>query len=315
MKTIDKITKIPLIDVWKYEAKNLTPWLCENIDVISDAIGSQLTNPERELSTGNFNVDIKAEDAEGNIVVIENQFGASDHGHLGKLITYLTSFKAKTAVWIVETPKQEHINAINWLNESENNVDFFLLKLEAIKIGDSNPAPLISKIAGPNEESKKLGKIKKEDTERHKQRLLFWTQLLDTAKIKGLTSFYAISPCKDAWIAVTAGTRGLAFAFWANQFSVRIELRIDRGKGAEEENLQIFNNLKKKEVEITNAFGSSLVWADLEGYRVCCIRKDFDKGGYKSIDTLWESIIDQAVDGMIKLESAIKPHIKDLKIK
>lgn len=314
MKAIEKIIRLPISEVWKYEARNLTPWLCENIDVISDAIGLQLTNPEREQSTGNFNVDIKAEDAEGNTVIIENQYGSSDHGHLGKLITYLTSFKAKTAIWIVEAPKQEHINAVNWLNEAENGVDFYMLKLEAIKIGESNPAPLLMRIAGPSEESLKIGKIKKEDSERHHLRLAFWTLLLDVAKNKGLSSFGAISPSKDAWIAATAGIRGLSYAFWVNQYSVRIELRIDRGKNAEEENIKIFKELKQKESKIEEDFGSPLIWADLEGYRVCSIRKDIDKGGYRSDESLWQGIVDEVVDSMVKLEKAIKPHLKNLKL-
>lgn len=76
----------------------MTPWLCENIDVLSEAIGINLTNAEREQSTGSFNVDIKAEDEDGHVVIIENQFGASDHDHLGKILTYRTAFEAKIAV-------------------------------------------------------------------------------------------------------------------------------------------------------------------------------------------------------------------------
>jgi hypothetical protein len=315
MSVINKISRIPIKQVWKYEDRDLTPWLCDNIDVISDAIGLQITNPEKEQSTGNFNVDIKAEDENGNVVVIENQFGNSNHDHLGKLITYLTSFEAKTAIWIVEEPKQEHINAISWLNEGDNNCDFYLLKIEAIKIGDSAPAPLLSKIVGPSEESRKLGKIKKEDSERHKKRLVFWTQLLEKAKSKGLSSFNSISPTKDSWIGATSGTKGFSYVFWVTQNSVRIELRIDRGKGAEDDNLDILNRLKTKQEKIEEVYGSSLFWADLEGYRVCSIRKDFEHGGYKTEETEWDSIIEEAVVGMVNLELATKPRIKELKLK
>lgn len=315
MDMIHKISRLPIKQVWQYEDKNLTPWLCENIDVISDAIGVNLLNAEREQSTGNFNVDIKAEDENGDNVVIENQFGSSDHDHLGKLITYLTSFKAKTAIWIVEVPKQEHINAINWLNEIDNNVDFFLLKLEAIKIGESNPAPLLTKIAGPSEESRKLGKLKKEDSERHRLRLEFWTQLLETAKEQGLKAFQSISPNKDAWIAATSGTRGMAYTFWVNQHSIRIELRIDRGKGSEDENLEILQELKTHKDKIENAFEEELNWADLEGYRVCSIRKEYTNGGYKNEQEEWKEIIEQAVGDMKKLIEILTPIIKGLKLK
>lgn len=312
---IQKISRVPVKNVWQYEDKHLTPWLCDNIDVISEAIGVQLVNAEREQSTGNFSVDIKAEDENGDNVVIENQYGSSNHDHLGKLITYLTSFKAKIAIWIVESPKQEHINAINWLNESENNVEFYLLKLEAIKIGESAPAPLLSKITGPSEESKKLGKIKKEDSERHRLRLEFWTQLLEISKEKGLKPFYSISPTKDAFISATSGTRGLAYTFWVNQYSVRIELRIDRGKGAEEENLNILNRLKESKEDIERLIGEGMNWADLLGYRVCSIRKDFETGGYKSDQKEWLEVIGQSVSGMKKLMDVLTPMIKELKLK
>lgn len=126
---IDKIIYIPVTEVWRYEARNLTPWLCSNIEMLLESIGLTLVNPEREQSAGNFNVDIKAEDIDGNTVIIENQFGTSDHDHLGKLIMYKTAFNAKAAVWIVENPRQEHINVINWLNESDNGCDFYTKKV------------------------------------------------------------------------------------------------------------------------------------------------------------------------------------------
>jgi Domain of unknown function (DUF4268) len=314
MAEINKITRIDLKEVWRYEDRDLTPWLCDNIDVIGDTIGIQLTNASKEQSTGVFSVDIKAEDLQGNIVIIENQFGNSDHDHLGKLITYLSSFDAKTAVWIVQTPRTEHINAINWLNEGSNGCNFYLLKLEAIKIGDSQPAPLLTKIVGPSDESKNLGQVKKEDAERFNLRQYFWEKVLSKAKSKGLVSFNSISPTKDSWIAAASGKRGLQYVFWVNQSTTRIELRIDRGKGSEEENLKILNALKEHLTEIENAFGGSLQWEDLEGYRVCSVRKDFANGGYKNSTEEIEGITDILVTSMQKLENATKQFIKKLEI-
>jgi hypothetical protein len=45
--------------------------------------------------------------------------------------------------------------------------NFYLLKIEAIQIGDSPPAPLLSVIVGPSEEGKEVGKAKKEMAERY----------------------------------------------------------------------------------------------------------------------------------------------------
>ena len=140
--TIAKIERVPLRDVWKHEAHDFTKWLEENIDVLSDAIDRDIGNVEREKKTESvFSVDLVAEDNDGSSIIVENQLGKSDHDHLGKLITYLTAMQAKVAVWIVADPRPEHVAALNWLNESAS-ADFYLLKIEAIRIEESPPAPL-----------------------------------------------------------------------------------------------------------------------------------------------------------------------------
>ena len=48
----------------------------------------------------------------------------------------MTTLSAKVAIWIVEEPRPEHIGAISWLNESSSG-SFYLLKVEAVKIGES----------------------------------------------------------------------------------------------------------------------------------------------------------------------------------
>ena len=152
---IGKIERVNLRDVWKHEAFDLTTWLQDNIEVLNEAIGLNISNPENEQPAGSFKVDILAEDDSGNPVIIENQLEKSDHDHLGKLITYLVALEAKTAIWIVSDPRPEHLSSISWLNES-SSANFYLLKLEAIKIDDSPPAPLLTLIVGPSEEVKEV---------------------------------------------------------------------------------------------------------------------------------------------------------------
>ncbi|MCZ6851300.1 MAG: hypothetical protein O7F17_06640 [Planctomycetota bacterium] len=101
--SISKLRRAALKDVWPNEATDFTPWLQENIAVLSDTVDIALSTPEREQSTGSFKVDLLAEDRSGDPVVIENQLASSDHDHLGKLLTYLVAFEAKTAIWIVST--------------------------------------------------------------------------------------------------------------------------------------------------------------------------------------------------------------------
>ena len=208
---IGKLSRVPLREVWRHEALDFTTWMQDNIDVLNEVIDLNLENVEREQSAGTFSVDLVAEDDSGNPVIIENQLEKSDHDHLGKLITYLTAIGASSAIWIVANPRPEHVNAISWLNEA-SSASFYLLKVEAIKIGESSPAPLLTLIVGPSAEGREVGEKKRELKERHIIRRRFWTELLEKAKSK--TNLHAnISPGKDSWIGAGSGKQGLGFNY------------------------------------------------------------------------------------------------------
>lgn len=181
INNINRIKRIPLRQVWKREVRDFTFWLQDNPDVLTEVVGIDLLNIEREQSAGNFQVDLLAEDSIGNTVIIENQLEKSDHDHLGKVITYLTAFEAKKAIWIVGEPRSEHVAAISWLNES-TDCEFYLIMLEAIRIGDSDPAPLMTLIVGPSELTREASSAKKDKSIRHQKRYAFWSQLLEKSK-------------------------------------------------------------------------------------------------------------------------------------
>ena len=309
---IGKISRVPLRTVWKHEAYDLTQWLQDNIDVLNDVLDLNLSNPEREQSAGTFNIDIVAEDEAGNPVIIENQLEKSDHDHLGKVITYLVAMGAKAAIWIVANPRPEHIAAITWLNES-SAVNFYLLKIEAIQIGDSPPAPLLTVIVGPSEEGKEVGKAKKEMAERYIIREKFWTQLLNYSKQK--TKLHAnISPTQHNWLGTSAGKQGLGYNYALRKNEAQVELYIDRGKEKGEENKEIFDQLNSKKAEIEKAYGERLNWERLEGKRACRISKRITMGGYRDEEEKWPQIHEAMVDSMIRLSKSLKPHIAKLSI-
>lgn len=309
---IGKISRVPLRTVWKHEAYDLTQWLQDNIDVLNDVLDLNLSNPEREQSAGTFNIDIVAEDEAGNPVIIENQLEKSDHDHLGKVITYLVAMGAKTAIWIVANPRPEHIAAITWLNES-SAANFYLLKIEAIQIGDSPPAPLLTVIVGPSEEGKEVGKAKKEMAERYIIREKFWTQLLNYSKQK--TKLHAnISPTQHNWLGTSAGKQGLGYNYALRKNEAQVEFYIDRGKEKGEENKEIFDQLNSKKAEIEKAYGEGLNWERLEGKRACRISKKITMGGYRDEEEKWPQIHEAMVDSMIRLSKSLKSHIAKLSI-
>jgi hypothetical protein len=195
--------------------------------VLGEAIGVTLASIEREHAVGNFSADLRGEDEDGGVIVIENQLGRSDHDHLGKLLTYVSALDAKAAVWIVADPRPAHVGAVNWLNQAGSTA-FHLLKIEAVRIGESAPAPLLTRITGPSEEAIEVGKTKKDIAERHFERERFWTELLAHAKPR-LRLFANISPTKNNSVGAGSGISGVWFSFVVLKHDSRVELYIDRG--------------------------------------------------------------------------------------
>jgi hypothetical protein len=157
MIQLSKLVRVPLREVWKHEALNFTQWLAlpENIQQLGEVIGVEFIDTQSEVGVGQFYVDILARDENDRKVVIENQLEPTNHDHLGKIITYAAGLQADIVVWIVERAREEHEQAINWLNENTTeHANFFLLQIEAWKIGDSAPAPRFNIIAKPNDWAK-----------------------------------------------------------------------------------------------------------------------------------------------------------------
>lgn len=309
---IGKIKRVPLREVWAHEANDFTKWLEESHDSLSEVIGIRLSNIEREKDAGDFSVDLVAEDEVGNPVIIENQLEKSNHDHLGKILTYLTALGAKTAIWIVSEARPEHIKAISWLNES-SAASFFLIKLEAIQIEDSKPAPLLTLIVGPSKEGRAIGEQKKEMAERYDIRERFWAKLLDYSVTK--TKLHGnISPSQYSWIGTGSGLRGLNYNYVVTQHESAVELYIDRGKESDQENLTIFKQLEASKADVEKDFGGPLEWQELEGRRACRIRFTVTEGGYRDPEDQWPKIHVPLVDAMIRLEKALGPHIKKLKV-
>jgi hypothetical protein len=309
---IGKLERVALREVWKHEAYDFTQWLQQNIDVLNAALGLNLVNVDREQAAGTFSIDLVAEDEGGGTVIIENQLEKSNHDHLGKLVTYLTAMAAKAAIWIVSDPRPEHVAAIAWLNES-GNASFYMVKVEAVKIGESPAAPLFTLIVGPSEEAETVGQTKKEIAERFGIRKRWWTQLIErAAKVSKLHTH--ISPGEYSWLGTSSGIRGLNWNYAVTKDESAAELYIDRGKDSEAENAAIFDQLYANKSAIEAAFGGPLSWERVTGRRACRIRHTEPTGGYRSSEEDWPRIQDATISAMSRLEKALSPYLPKLKI-
>lgn len=313
---VGKLIEVPLREIWKNEAKDFTTWLENNIDFLNEELEKTLTIVSREADVGLFQADLVAEDESGEKVVIENQLQKTDHDHLGKLITYLSNLDAKSAIWVTSEPKQEHINAINWLNEIGNKagIEFYLVKVEGYRIGNSEPATKFSVIAGPSEEAKTIGKEKEADAERIVRRREFWKKLLEKAENR-LPLYSNVSPSGDHWLSAGSGKSGIYYAFliYARKDGGGIDLTISRGKDSQEENKKIFDELRSHKEEIERDFGDSINWKRLDSKISSRLEVQYPIGGLYHPER-WDELQEKMIDGMVRFEKALKKHIVRLKL-
>lgn len=95
--------------------------------MLSNEIGLTLTDVSKEVFVGSYRCDLVAKDETTGInVIIENQLEATNHDHLGKLITYASGLDANVIIWIVKEAREEHRSAIEWLNNNTNKDISFL---------------------------------------------------------------------------------------------------------------------------------------------------------------------------------------------
>ena len=182
---VKKPEYVPLTKAFPNEAHDLTPWLADNIDALAGRLSLALSIEEREKAVGDFKVDLLCKDGDGNKVIIENQVYATDHDHLGKLLTYLVNLDAKTAIWLTSKPGPEHQKVVEWLNESmPRDMAFYLVKAEALKIAGSTYSPVFTLLAGPGKQSRKVGEEKKEWAKEAARLYDFWRALIQHSAAK-----------------------------------------------------------------------------------------------------------------------------------
>ena len=93
------LESIPLRDAWSHEAHNFTPWLADNLHLLSELLGLELELISTEHPVGSFNLDIYAKDLRSeDVVAIENQLERTDHTHLGQVMTYFSALEARKVI-------------------------------------------------------------------------------------------------------------------------------------------------------------------------------------------------------------------------
>jgi hypothetical protein len=314
-RELGTLSRIDARQVWADEARDFTPWLRENISVLGEALGLDLDLVNAEVAVGPFACDLVAKDvAHDRWVVIENQLEATDHGHLGQLLTYGAGVEAAVFVWISPKFRDEHRAAIDWLNEHSDDASaFFAVEIEVLTIDNTHrAAPNFKLVSSPNEWVRDRRPSSGSTSSRQAAYESFFNRLLVSFKERfpHETSVSRASP--QSWLALSIGRSGFqtGWAFTGDR-RFRVEVYIDRESGTKE----YFDSLKEHQAAIESSLGHPLDWDRLDGRRACRISSYYPAQSAISVlapEEQLEAIAAWAVDEMKKVRDVFRAHIQAL---
>ena len=279
---LGKIEPVRLRDIWDDEARDLTPWLAEpnNLKLLSEAleIDFDLEDIQKEVNVGDFSADIVTKDGAGNVVVIENQLERTDHGHLGQCITYAAGLDAKTVIWIAPSVRDEYRRAVEWLNaNTSEDLGFFLVRLGAVRIGDSLPAPNFQVIESPNEWAKIMKKQSSDGaavTETRLRQQAFFTKLREQGQKDSKRVRSWQNPRLSSEYSIALGVTGAKFFVQANARDRNINVALYFDFNDKALNRELLSQIEADREEI-EAITGPLEWDNPENRRSCVIRYIF----------------------------------------
>ncbi len=293
-------------DVWPHEALNFTPWLLDNVDVLSDLLGMDLVLERAEHPVGGFSLDLIGHDeATGQAVIVENQLEMSDHTHLGQILTYAAGTNPTTIVWIATGFRSEHRAAIDWLNErTDENTRFFGVEIQVVRIGGSLPAPAFKLVVQPNDWGKqvKASTASNESSELRRQYWDFWERFLARVQTNHSTWTRARSSTTSSWCDVSLGPGAvLTSTFTRRGLSAWIYFRGTSGAV----NLRRFLALQQTRDQFEAALGRPAVWDQMDGRKAARIGIESDFGTVEEADQ-WPQMIDWLVNAHLQLRAGLK---------
>lgn len=295
---IGKLKEVDIRELWKHEQYDFSEWLSkkENIENLNEILGLTLIDISKETYVGSYRCDLFAKDETTGIkVIIENQLEISNHDHLGKIITYASGLDAKVVVWIVKEAREEHRSAIEWLNNNTNsNVNFFLIEIHAYRIGESDPAPMFQVVEQPNDFIKNNKSTNRDESmnKLQSQRMEFWNQFNNVVIERG-KPFNIRKATTDHWYNVAIGTSEahIDITLVNKDSLIGVELYIT-------DNKELFDKLFEKKDIIEKDLGFKLDWRRLDNSKASRIFysiKGLNFDNHSNYNELMNKTIDLAV--------------------
>ena len=319
MGDLGTLSPVNVREVWTGESRDFTPWLAENADQLGEALGMDLIHEQTEAPVGRYSADLVFRDASTDrLIVVENMFGATDHDHLGKLLTYAAGLEASYAVLLASEFREEHRSALNWLNSvSADDFGFFGVVLEAWRIGDSLPAPRLRVDVKPDSwgRSVRAARVNSELNERERAYERFWGEFLPAFRDRYPDWARARVPSKRYYMTFLSSRSKLlrysaAFCRSEGSYRLRAEAYIDTRDA--ETTKAAFDDLHRRKEQIEKAVGEALEWSRLDHRQASRVSIYYPDEIRVTDEELWPDALSWLVEAMGRMRDAFNPVLQDL---
>lgn len=314
---VSRLVSVDPRTVWPHEAADFTPWLRDNADALADALGLDLELTATEHQVGSFFLDVIGRDlTNDSVLVVENHLGPTDHDHLGKLITYAANTDAATIVWMALSFREEHRQAIEFLNElGGEKARFFGIEIGAARIGGSLPAPLFKVVAQPNDfhaQAVAAAKVSSESPS-GKGALCaeFWKRFLEQLKARHPGWTRASKGPAENWLSLPSPFKG-GWASYTVSFPPEV-LRVSGCAVSCTSTRKTERRWQRDSISYMNAalrsrrsFGAGLTWEPLDGRRASRIAA-YGAGDIMQVDN-HEEYIGWFLTSLEQLRAALDPY-------
>jgi len=262
---ISTFDAIPVKDAF-HDENDFSDWLNDNLEIFQEIIGVSIEDGKREEYLGDKRADIIAklvDEEEESYAIIENQIERSDHKHLGQLITYSAITKAKVAIWIAKEFAEEHIRALNWLNDNTSeDRKFYGVKLTVLDFKKDEKKVSLEVLVKPSEalefrKKRDSGKIKPY----HEKRIILFENALEkfnkiseektskTTTHRRYLTIYRTKPFVFSWTH-----------YRGDENSITCDVRIN-GK-TNDERKKVYEKLKTQKEHLEKEIGDEVLLQD-----------------------------------------------------
>lgn len=304
MSALDESNLVSVYEAWPRGEWDFTPWLSENMDLLSKAVGFELELIQAEATLpGAMRVDVLAKIAgTEDYVVVENQMGLSDNDHLAGLLNYASHSDSKVLIWVAESFGKWACRILDWLNDADG-IQIYAVKMSARYNGDMVEGQL-ELVAGPNRRSAEWPGY---EYPPEKQKYLnFFRPVMAWLKDAGIAERSVAKPVNDQ--SFPSGFAGVTYhvGFWAGP-SASAYLYIATDDRAF--NKQIFDALHKHRPEIENKLSLEVTWHrndNLLNSQVAAARS----GSIDDSSETLAEIREWMYEAIVSLKSSIQPRLE-----